>query len=250
LCLHGFLDTWRSWELVLPALERRHDVLALTLPGHAGGAPLRDGAGPVAMMDAVERELDAVGWPRAHLVGNSLGGFLALQLAARRRAETVVALAPAGGWACDDDSFVAGVLALQREIHLASKQAAPNAELLLASPEGRRRATALITTNYTHIPAELLAHQLRGVAACEAAEPMIEHALAGDWALDAQRIDCPVRIVWGSDDRLLPSPRAAKRFRQESLPHADWVLLDGAGHCPQLDLPLETAQLILGVTSP
>ena len=38
--LHGFSDTWRTWELVLPALERRHDVLALTLPGHAGGAPL------------------------------------------------------------------------------------------------------------------------------------------------------------------------------------------------------------------
>ncbi len=202
------------------------------------------------MADAVERELDAVGWPRAHLVGNSLGGFVALQLAARRRAETVVALAPAGGWASADDSFVADLLARQREIHLASKQAAPNAELLLASPEGRRRATALTTTNYEHIPTELLVHQLRGVAACEAAEPMIKHALASDWALDAQRIDCPVRIVWGTDDRLLPPPRAAERFSHECLPHADWVLLDGAGHCPQLDLPLVTAQLILGVTSP
>jgi pimeloyl-ACP methyl ester carboxylesterase len=40
LCLHGFTDTWRTWELVLPALERRHDVLAPTLLGHAGGPPL------------------------------------------------------------------------------------------------------------------------------------------------------------------------------------------------------------------
>ena len=37
--LHGFTDTWRTWELVLPALERRHDVLAPTLAGHAGGPP-------------------------------------------------------------------------------------------------------------------------------------------------------------------------------------------------------------------
>jgi pimeloyl-ACP methyl ester carboxylesterase len=37
VCLHGFLDTWRTWELVLPALERHHDVLAPTLAGHAGG---------------------------------------------------------------------------------------------------------------------------------------------------------------------------------------------------------------------
>ena len=40
VCLHGFTDTWRTWELVLPMLERHHDVLAPTLPGHAGGPPL------------------------------------------------------------------------------------------------------------------------------------------------------------------------------------------------------------------
>src|ERR1700761_5983376 len=40
VCLHGFTETWRSWELILPALEAQHDVLALTLPGHAGGPPL------------------------------------------------------------------------------------------------------------------------------------------------------------------------------------------------------------------
>ena len=38
--VHGFTDTWRTWELVLPALEARHDVLAVTLPGHAGGPEL------------------------------------------------------------------------------------------------------------------------------------------------------------------------------------------------------------------
>jgi pimeloyl-ACP methyl ester carboxylesterase len=40
LLLHGFTDTWRTWELVLPVLEARHDVLAVTLAGHAGGPPL------------------------------------------------------------------------------------------------------------------------------------------------------------------------------------------------------------------
>ena len=40
MCIHGFTDTWRTWELALPALERDHDVLAPTLAGHAGGPPL------------------------------------------------------------------------------------------------------------------------------------------------------------------------------------------------------------------
>jgi pimeloyl-ACP methyl ester carboxylesterase len=68
------------------------------------------------------------------------------------------------------------------------------------------------------------------------------------WRLDAERVTCPVRIVWGTDDRLLAWPTAAARFR-EDLPHAEWVELEGIGHCPQLDVPLEAAQLILGLTS-
>src|SRR4051812_37686929 len=103
--LHGFTDTWRTWGLALPALERRHDVLAPTLAGHAGGPPL-DGPDPVAAMaDAVERAMDEAGFGTARLAGNSLGGYLALRLAARGRARSVVAIAPAGGWADDDDSF-------------------------------------------------------------------------------------------------------------------------------------------------
>jgi len=94
--LHGFTDTWRTWELVLPMLERRHDVLAPTLLGHAGGPPLEGEA---------------------------------------------------------------------------------------------------------------------------------------------------------TFDRLLPWPATAARYRDDWLPRADWVELDGVGHCPQLDVPLETAQLILGLTS-
>ena len=76
---------------------------------------------------------------------------------------------------------------------------------------------------------------------------MIDYALREPWLLDVERIDCPLRIVWGTEDRLLPWPSAAARYRREL--HADWVELDGVGHCPQLDFPLETAQLILGFTS-
>jgi pimeloyl-ACP methyl ester carboxylesterase len=249
VCLHGFTDTWRTWELVLPALERHHEVLALTLPGHAGGPSIEGREmGVEALAGAVESAMADVGFETAHLVGNSLGGYLALQLAARGRAETVVALAPAGGWARGDESY-RELLALQAAMHDQARAAAPHAHAMLASPQGRRRATQLITANFEHIPAELLAHQLLGVARCDAAVALIEQALREGWDLDAASIDCPVRIVWGTADRLLPWPSAAARFRDDWLPHADWVELDGVGHCPQLDVPLETAQLILGFTS-
>ncbi|HEX5713338.1 MAG TPA: alpha/beta hydrolase, partial [Solirubrobacterales bacterium] len=68
------------------------------------------------------------------------------------------------------------------------------------------------------------------------------------WDLDAERVTCPVRFVWGTEDRILPWPAAAARFREEWLPAADWVVVEGVGHALQMDVPLETAQLILDFT--
>jgi pimeloyl-ACP methyl ester carboxylesterase len=229
VCLHGFMDTWRTWELVLPALERA--------------------ASDTLIADAVERAMDDAGFATAHVVGNSLGGYVALQLAARGRAQSVVALAPAGGWAATS-AALDEILALQAAMHEQAKLSAPHAEAILASAEGRRRATRLIVESFEHIPAELIAHQVLGVASARGVPALIEHGLReGYGSLDAQRIACPVRIVWGTADRLLPWPSAAARFRDEWLPHADWVELEGVGHCPQLDVPLEAAQLIAGFTA-
>lgn len=230
-------------------LERRHDVFAPTLPGHAGGPPLPSPATAETVLDALEHLLDEAGIATAHLTGNSLGGYLALALAARGRARSVVALAPAGGWAAGDDSYRA-TLALQAELPARARATAPQADRFLASRAGRRLATELIAEHFEHIPAELLVHQLLGIARCEGAPALIEGALAHGWPLDPARITCPVRIVWGTADRLLPWPSAAARLRTEWFPHADWVQLDGVGHCPQLDVPVETAELILGWTAP
>jgi pimeloyl-ACP methyl ester carboxylesterase len=248
VCLHGFLDTWRTWELALPALERHHEVLAPTLAGHAGGPPIEGAASAAVLADGVERAMDEAGFETAHIAGNSLGGHVALQLAARGRAGTVVALAPAGGWAAADDSWK-DTLRLQAGLHEQAQAAAPRADAILATSDGRRRATQYITVRFEHIPTELLAHQLLGVAGCAAARPLIDGALRSGWSLDAERITCPVRIVWGTEDRLLPWPSAAARYREDWLPHADWVELEGVGHCPQLDVPLEAAQLTVGFTT-
>jgi pimeloyl-ACP methyl ester carboxylesterase len=183
--LHGFADSPQTWERVLPLLGE--DVIAPPLPpGVATGAE---------MVDALDARLpDGM----LDVVGNSLGGWLALKLAERGRARRVVALAPAGGWAKGDDA-----------------------------------------------PTELLERQ-RLLPGADGA--LIDNALQEGWPVAPERITCPVRIVWGTEDPLLPWPAAAVRYRDEWLPHADWVVLDGVGHYPQLDVPLETAQLILGFT--
>jgi pimeloyl-ACP methyl ester carboxylesterase len=242
--VHGFTDIWRTWELVLPALERRYDVFAPTLLGHAGGPALpASGLTDATLADDLERALDDAGLETAHVVGNSLGGYVALQLAERGRARSVVALAPAGGLMPDDMSFHE-TLAFFRTMQGLLQAAAPQADQIVSTDEGRRRATEFTTVNYEHLPPELIADQMRGAAACEAALPMIAFAAQQGWRIEPERITCPVRIVWGTEDRILPWPGAAERYRTEWLPDADWVELPGVGHCPQLDVPERTVGLI------
>jgi pimeloyl-ACP methyl ester carboxylesterase len=240
------MESRRTWDLVMPALARVHDVLVPTLPGHAGGPPLTAPVDDRLMADAVERAMDDAGLATAHVAGNSLGGFVALQLAERGRARSVIALAPAGGWP-PGSGAPRSLLEFQRDLYESVRATGAYADAIAATPEGRRRATELLTTEYEHIPPELVA-DLIAAAATSDAEPLIDYALNSQWPLDFARIDCPVRIVWGTEDRLLPWPSAAKRFRN-ALPTADWVELEGVGHTPQLDAPLETAQLIAGFTA-
>jgi pimeloyl-ACP methyl ester carboxylesterase len=66
--------------------------------------------------------------------------------------------------------------------------------------------------------------------------------------LPTERLGCPARVVWGTEDKLLKWPSAAARFKEDWLAEADWVVLDDVGHCPQLDVPAVAAQLILDFT--
>jgi pimeloyl-ACP methyl ester carboxylesterase len=247
VCVHGFTDTWRTWELVLPELERHHDVLAVTLPGHAGGPPLREPLGETTLAEAVEGAMDRAGFERAHILGNSLGGYIALQLAARGRAESVVALAPAGGWAKSDRSHRA-TLAHFTQMLDGLPGVLPHLDEILATPEGRRATTLFTTVRFEHIPVELLRHQTLGVAACSAARALIAQGLHEGWPLEPASVSCPVRFIWGVEDQLLRWPAAADRFREHWSDERDWIVLPQVGHCPQLDVPDRTAELVVSFT--
>lgn len=226
------------WELVRPRLERRHTLLTPALPGHLGGPPLPATITPTTLVEAVERAMDEAGVDTAHVAGNSLGGYVALQLGARGRALSVTAFAPAGGWADDSKG---DTLAMNAEAHALTRGAERHAAFIASTPEGRRQALATMAEQTGHVPPEFVVDVIRAGALCTEAPRMIEYAATSDWPLEVP--GCPVRIVWGTEDKLLPWPRAAARYRA-LLAHADWVVLDGVGHCPQVDVPLECAELI------
>jgi hypothetical protein len=71
------------------------------------------------------------------------------------------------------------------------------------------------STDFEHIPPDLIAHLMAGAAACEAVGPFTEFTRSEGWPLDAERITCAVRMVWGTADKLLAWPSAAARFRDD-----------------------------------
>ena len=240
------MDTWHTWALVLPALERHHDVLAPTFVGHAGGPPLRTAVSQTLVVDAVEEAMDEAGFATAHIAGNSLGGYVGLQLAERGRALSVVALAAAGGWS--GEPAIGDLFQRQRDLHAHARGAAARLDSIVATRDGRRTAMELLVENADDIPPEVVAYQLMGLARCDAAPAFIDFVEHGEWPLDPERVTCPLRFVWGTADRLVPYPEAAERYRA-AFPQAEWVELADVGHCPQLEVPAESSELILGLTA-
>lgn len=250
LLLHGFTDTWRAWTPLLGELERHHEVLAPTLPGHHGGDPWPSevAMSVEATVDLLERRMDAAGWPTAHLAGNSYGGWLALELALRGRARSVVALCPAGGWE-QGSKEAAHVYGYFERSHRTMKLARPKVlEAIAKRPRLRKVAFRELVAHPERIPPRAAMDMLEGARGCA----IVTEAIAmgrqeGAWS-DLGPLDCPVRIAYGERDWLIRWPSHYGRLRR-LLPDAEFVALTDCGHLPMWDDPQQVARAILDVTT-
>lgn len=249
--IHGFTDTPRTWDTLRPLLEPHHDLLVPATLGHSGGAALpeeRMTSPLTAMVDDLERQMDDAGLERAHLVGNSLGGQIAIELAARGRGLSLVALAPGGGW--EEAAAVEKVMAYFTRTRKMTPFAARWARALVSRPRLRKLVLRDVAAHGDRIPPAVAEALLVGGADCTMFEPMAEAVGGGQWHSDGLApIEAPVRVVWGSADRILP-PRAATAHWRGALADAEWIELGGLGHLLQLDDPQRIARLVLEVTAP
>lgn len=247
--IHGFTDTPRTWDPLIPRLAERHRLLAPALVGHSGGDPVpADAEGPrQALVDGVERAMERAGFETAHLVGSSLGGWLALELAARRRARSVIALAPGGGWE-HGGRVIKQTMRRFMRVHRVSPIGARYAEHLVARPRLRKLVLRDFVARGERVPPATAAAMLRGAADCEIFEAWSEATTNGSFRTDLGPLDVPVRIAWGTHDRILPKRGCSEHFL-EAVPDADWVDLPGLGHLPQHDDPELVARTVLEVTA-
>jgi pimeloyl-ACP methyl ester carboxylesterase len=245
VAVHGIGSCWRVWDPILPELSRQHDVYAPDLPGYGRCPPIDAQPTVFAIGDALELMLDDAGIETAHLVGNSLGGTIVAELAARGRARTAVVLSPGGLSTPRETTYAHAILRLMYD---SSKRLAPYADQLMATAAGRAFAFGLVAAKPWRLDPDSAAHQLRAMAESPSfAETLLWLEKERPMPPDLTRIKCPFTVVWGTRDTLLP-PRQAARW-ERVVPGARRVMLRGVGHGSMADDPVRISQTILDATS-
>jgi len=236
LLLHGAGLTWQSWGGVIDQLAVDHDILAPTLPAH-WGAPRGDVPTTISSMaDYLEREMDAAGWTDAHIAGNSLGGWLALELADRGRARTVTAVAPAGIWR--EGSKAAAKLRrnFSRLDWIRPLGAVARLPFGLGMALGRRTFLPM----YAHRP-ELVDNRLalsavEAPAHCRCLRELLTFNGTDTAAPILDRIDIPVTVLFSGRDRVIP-PRYYGQRLLAGRTDVRVKTLHDVGHVPMLEAP-------------
>lgn len=237
LLVHGVGASRAVWAPILPSLASRYDVLVVDLPGHGASDPLPESAD--ARCRALARQLAAacaeLGVVRPHVVGNSLGGWVGLEMAADGNAATLTALAPAGL------RLVPGppnrLLYLNRRL---ARLTGPVADPLLGFGWVRELTMASGTTRPRDLHPAIARATVRALRASTAYERILDATRHVRFDRRAELV-VPLTVAFGDTDRILPRPNQ----RRELVPDdARWVVLPRCGHAPMWDSPDETITLI------
>ncbi len=238
LLLHGMGSSRRDFTAVLPLLTARFDVIDADLPG-VGGSPALDVRPTVAAItDAVERTLDAQGVDRVHVLGNSLGGRVALELARRGRARSVVAIGPSGLNLPPERILQGSGMALARVV---MRIGAPLVAPLSRSALGRAALLAPLKVRPWDTSVDEAIGAREGFADSRDYWRTLLWGLLLDVPLGLDRIDCPVTLAQGVADWIA----SGQTIRYLPLvPGSRFVPLLWAGHAPQSDRPRTIVRLV------
>jgi pimeloyl-ACP methyl ester carboxylesterase len=242
--LHGIGSARQAWDPVVDQLAERFEVLAIDLPGFGGSPPLPPEVEPLPSVIAatVAAFLDSQGVVTPHVAGNSLGGWVALELAAIRPVRSLTLLSPAGLWR--------GRTPLYNRISLRTTRWLAKRFTALACRLVRYRAGRIVILGQTHgqparISIRYAQMAVRAMGECPGFDATMRATEPRCYRAGAP-IDAPVTVAFGSRDRLLLPHQS--RHLDELPPGAHVEELAGCGHVPMADRPDAVAALIIAAS--
>jgi pimeloyl-ACP methyl ester carboxylesterase len=246
--LHGIGGSWRIWRPVIPMLERRHRIYAPTLPGHLGGEPWPwDSEATVyGIVDKLAEDFAQRGIDRPHVVGNSLGGWIALELARRNIPASVTALSPAGAWR--NDRHYQAVARPFRIAHALMPLLIPLVRPLLGIAAVRRSLNAQAMEHGDRVPRDEMLHAMRSLGGTRILPQLLATMGRKGPIKPLVGIHCPITIAWGEHDKVIPFETYGAPMLAAA-PGAVAATLAGCGHVPMYDAPEMVAALILTITT-
>ncbi|HET6447483.1 MAG TPA: alpha/beta fold hydrolase [Conexibacter sp.] len=234
LFVHGLSGCWQNWLENMPHFARTHRVVAVDLPGF-GASPLsREQISIPAYARFLEGVCDALSIDAATVVGNSMGGYIAAELAiaSPQRVERLMLVSAAGITAehLHRDRIMAGG---RLRATVMTRSAARRA--WLARRAGLRRLALSFVVRHPERLSSPLAHELMNGSGKPGFLPALEAIIAHRISERLPQIACPTYVVWGEDDHVIPV-RDAKRFG-ELIPDVRVEVWPDTGHVAMLEHP-------------
>ena len=233
--VHGFGGDLNNWLFNVPALAEAHRLYALDLPGHGRSGKDVGNGSLASLAAAVLAFLDALEIDRAHLVGHSLGGAVALELALRKpeRAVSLTLVSPAGLGTEVSADYIEGFIDAGRR-----KEMKAVLQMLFADPDLVSRDMVDDVLKYKRLDG--VEDALRKVAGAVFPDGRQSEVLAARLGELSQ----PIQLVWGEEDRIVPVAHA------DDLPGSIAVhRLPGIGHMAHMEAAGEVNRLIAEIAA-
>lgn len=233
-CVHGFGGDKETWLMMSALIPRTRGVVLIDLPGHGRSAEVAESSCTIRHhAEAVLRVLDRAGHDRAVICGNSMGGGVALRLAASwpDRVAGLVLVASVGrdvhdgaaqGWAEGDNPLIPRPEDIERFM-----------ELVLERPPPVGKAVIRYVITQRALRADALHRLFRG---------FIHHGGDAGVPRELGAIDHQTLILHGEQDRIISKSVAEDLVA--ALPRSELVVMRGVGHAPQLEAPRHTARIV------
>ena len=233
--VHGFAGDLNSWMFNQPVLAQDHMTYAVDLPGHgASDKSVKEGT-IQEFASALAGFMDSLEIERAHLVGQSLGGAIVLQLAAEKpaMAASLTLISSAGLGPEINMDYIEGFVSATGR-----KDLKPQLEKLFADPSLVSRDMINDVLKYKRLDG------VDGVLRQTAASAFGSGKQSADLRAKLESIKVPIQVIFGAKDQIIPAEHA------KGLPSKVTVhIIPTAGHMPHMEAAGEVNRLIAGVVA-